>query len=224
MGSDQHQLEQSSTPKLSLLFSTPVGMESPERPGMITPPLYSSASVPFRWEEEPGKPKTCTTLTTYSNPKCLELPPRLLLMEPSPTTVLDGPYMGRSKIQTYSFRLNTSECYGSFRRNSFSPERDQHGAIVISKKGQKEKGFLGSWRKKGKRDVGGGSYVFPSSVDRESDCSREDEGRNVTGIRRTGSFSTLSARRSNFWATICGGLKQVVPWKSRKVKKDRLLG
>ncbi|KAJ0051468.1 hypothetical protein Pint_00603 [Pistacia integerrima] len=233
MGSDQlldHHVELTSTPKLSLLFSIPVSMDSPERPGMLTPPLYSSASVPFRWEEEPGKPKTCTTVTTYSNPnndlahKCLELPPRLLLMEPSPTSVLHGPYMGRSKIQASSFRLSTSQCYGSFRRNSFGPERDQLGAIALSKKGHKEKGLFGSWRKKGKRDVGGGSYVFPSSVDRESESSREDEMSKVTSFRRTGSFSTLSAPRSNFWATVYGGLKQVVPWKTRKTKKDGLLG
>lgn len=204
---DSDQLQLSSTPKLSLFFSIPISMESPERPGMLPSPLYSSASVPFRWEEEPGKPKTCTTETPYSNPKddlphkCLELPPRLSLMEPSPTTVLDGPYMGKSKIQASSFRLTAGQCYGSFRRSSFSLERSQLGAIVLSKKGHKEKGLFGSWWKKGKSDVGGGSYVFPSSVDRESEYSREDEGSNLTSIRRTGSFSSLSAPRSHFWVS-----------------------
>ncbi|KAG2284880.1 hypothetical protein Bca52824_044484 [Brassica carinata] len=35
------------------------------------------ASVPFCWEKQPGKPKN--PLLPLSYPKCLELPPRLLL-------------------------------------------------------------------------------------------------------------------------------------------------
>ncbi|KAH7578064.1 hypothetical protein ACOSP7_000811 [Xanthoceras sorbifolium] len=251
MGSETD-IEQSSTLTLPLFSITT--MESPERPGMLTSPLHTSASVPFRWEEEPGKPKPCTALTTYSNPnngfahKCLELPPRLLLMDhanssklsSSPTTVLEGPYVGRPRFQGSSFRMS-SECYGSFRR-SLSPERDHDplGAFVL-KRGHKERGGFGSWSwrrgvlKGNKREVGGGSYVFPSSVDRDSDCSREsDESSSstststsdkITTIKRAGSFPTLSVPvvKSHFWATIYGGLKQVVPWKIKKAKKDGLL-
>lgn len=268
MGPDSEAMyeDQSSTLKLPL-FSIPASMQSPERPGMLTPPLQTSASVPFRWEEEPGKPKPCTTLITLPDSsktdfshKCLELPPRLLIMDAananannitklsSPTTVLEGPYVGRSsRFQTPSFRMS-SECYGSFRRSTLSPEQrdqkdnDRFGAMVLSnsKIVKKEKGVFGSWGKKGlksnKREVGGGSYVFPSSVDRfyEIECSREEEGSSsnctsdeITRIRRSGSFTSVSlaATRPRFWATVYGGLKQVVvfPWRSRKAKKDGLL-
>ncbi|KAJ4728096.1 DUF688 domain-containing protein [Melia azedarach] len=242
MGSEAVDEELSLTLKLPL-FSIPANMHSPERPGMLTPPLHTSAAVPFRWEEEPGKPKPCTALATIPDSendlsqKCLELPPRLLLMDAnmtklsSPTTVLDGPYVGRSsRFQGPSFRMS-SECYGSFRK-SLSPERDhdEFGALVLSKRvHNNDKGLFGSWRKKSlksKKEVGGGSYVFPSSVDRESECSREGEGSSgssITRIRRSGSFTTVSRARPRFWATLCGGLKQVVvPWRNRKAKKDGL--
>jgi hypothetical protein len=101
------------------LFSVSL-MQSTEPSGMLTPPLHSSALVPFRWEEEPGKPRPCTALATVTNvfvTKCLELPPRLLsdIKLSSPTTVLEGPYVDRSKgkipwaqtrtwaFQTYNF-------------------------------------------------------------------------------------------------------------------------
>ncbi|KAE8662452.1 hypothetical protein F3Y22_tig00113337pilonHSYRG00087 [Hibiscus syriacus] len=82
MGSEAEK-QWSYTPKL-LLFSSPQAhKQSPERSGTLTPPLHASTTVPFRWEEEPGKPKPCTTLTIFSDlndlaQKCLELPPRLL--------------------------------------------------------------------------------------------------------------------------------------------------
>ncbi|XP_019082866.1 PREDICTED: uncharacterized protein LOC104699698 [Camelina sativa] len=38
---------------------------------------FSRASVPFSWEEEPGKPKHRILHPSYS--KCLDLPPRMLL-------------------------------------------------------------------------------------------------------------------------------------------------
>lgn len=225
--------ESSYTPKLALLSASHARMQSPERSGMLTPPLHASASVPFRWEEEPGKPKPCTALTTSSDfsPKCLELPPRLLTDAkstklPSPTTVLEGPYTGRNRFQSSSFRMG-SECYGSFRAGSCSPEMVKLGTMVLRKRGYKEKGILGSWRRrvfKARREVGGNSYVFPSSGDRESESSREGEESSttsvkITRIRRVGSFSTLSHSKSHFWASIREGLKQVVPW-SRREKKD----
>ncbi|XWS46250.1 hypothetical protein CRYUN_Cryun14cG0048400 [Craigia yunnanensis] len=229
--------ESSNTPKLPLLSASHAHMQSPERSGMLTPPLHASASVPFRWEEEPGKPKPCTTLTTFSNPndfaqKCLELPPRLLLDAKitklsSPTTVLECPYMGSARSQSSSFRMG-SECYGSFRAGSCSPEMVQLGTMFLSKKGYKEK-VLGSWRRALKaRREGGNSYVFPSSGYRDSECSREGEESsntsvNITRIRRIGSFPSLSRSKSHFWASIYEGLKQVVPW-SKRGKKDGFMG
>ncbi|GFY93507.1 hypothetical protein Acr_08g0019030 [Actinidia rufa] len=83
MGTEEEQ-EPSSTPKLPLLSLPPI--KSPERSGTLTPPLYTSASVPFRWEEEPGKPRPGTALlllptTTTTTTKGLELPPRLQSMD-----------------------------------------------------------------------------------------------------------------------------------------------
>lgn len=217
MGSETES-ELSSTPRLPLLFNPHVHacMQSPQRSGTLTPPLYAaSASVPFRWEEEPGKPRSCTSLSNPIDfrPKCLELPPRLLLDAnvcklSSPTKVLEGPYMGKQRFQSSSFRIIRRECYGSFHM-SCSPERGQLSTMVLSKRGLKEKGLLGSWRWgrrafTGKREVAGASYVFPSSMDREVEGGNEEEeisSKNVkiTRIRRSGRFSTHT--RSHFWVS-----------------------
>ncbi|GMI69566.1 maternal effect embryo arrest 47 [Hibiscus trionum] len=222
MGFEAAEKESSRLP----LFSSPHAhmAVSPERSGTLTPPSRASASVPFQWEEEPGKPKPCTTVTTFSDDfarKCLELPPRLLLLQEannnssklnSPTTVLDGPYVGRTRLLSSSFRMVKSERYGSFRAGSFSPEnvvrhRDD-GAVVVSKRGNK--GFVGS-RRRG--DVGGKSYVFPSCGDK----GEEYGGDRIAGMRKSGTLNS-----SHFWASIKEGLKQVVPW-SRREKKDRYI-
>ncbi|KAL4363707.1 hypothetical protein GQ457_04G030580 [Hibiscus cannabinus] len=213
--------ESSYIPKLRLLSVSHAQMHSPEPSGTLTPPFYvSAASVPFHWEEEPGKPKPCTPNEPAQ--KCLELPPRLLLDAKvtklsSPTTVLEGPYMGtgRARFQSSSFRMG-SECYGSFRS---TPEMVQLGTMVLSKRGYKEKGFLGSWRKaRPRREVSCNSYVFASS----GDGDRVGEGSNSDKITRIGSLPTLSHSKSHFWESIYQGLMQVVPW-SKREKKDRLL-
>ncbi|KAA8520763.1 hypothetical protein F0562_014965 [Nyssa sinensis] len=220
-----------STPKLPL-FSIPP-MQSPEPSGMLTPPLYTSASVPFRWEEEPGKPRPCAILTlcnpNNNGPKCLELPPRLLMESkftktPSPTTVLDGPYVGRPIFQSSSFRF-IGERLGSFgSSSSLSPERGQLGAMVLSKRGHKERGFFGTRGQRTlkikvcEKDVEGGSCVFSSSMDIADDES-SNPGVKMT---RNGSFTTLSQPRSPFWAAIYKGFKHVIPW-SRKSKKGGLI-
>lgn len=110
--------EPNSTPKLSLSKLPYKPREPP-----LTPPLHPSLSIPFRWEDAPGKPRAATydappTSSAATPPKnkaarCLELPPRLLLHDdakitsmPSPTMVLDGPYVGRSLsvVCTFSFQ------------------------------------------------------------------------------------------------------------------------
>ncbi|KAJ6679843.1 DUF688 FAMILY PROTEIN [Salix purpurea] len=63
--------EPSFTPPRLLLIPKPHAYgprQSPERSGTLTPPLHSSASVPFRWEEEPGKPREhCPTLISRTH-------------------------------------------------------------------------------------------------------------------------------------------------------------
>ncbi|KAG4914124.1 hypothetical protein AAZX31_19G242200 [Glycine max] len=160
-------------------------IQSPEteRSGMATPPLETLASVPFRWEQVPGKPRPSTALVPFSNPpdllpKCLELPPRLLI--PSPATV---------------FKVSTNNCYGS--------DTKLLGAMVLTK--ANDYCWFGSWRKKAfklnKREVTGASHVFPSS-------SLDTD---VPNMKRSAN--------SRLWTSICEGLKQVVPWKSKKLKK-----
>lgn len=56
----------------SLLYTS-----SPASPRVFASPIHTLASVPFCWEEQPGKPKN--PLRPHSYPKCLDLPPRLLL-------------------------------------------------------------------------------------------------------------------------------------------------
>ncbi|KAI4328928.1 hypothetical protein L6164_021242 [Bauhinia variegata] len=226
MGSEaEAEAEQNGIPRLPL-FSIPP-MQSPEHSGMLTPPLHTSVSVPFRWEEEPGKPRPCTALVPFTDPndflpKCLELPPRLLIEKlSSPITVLDGPYGGSRRFKSPSFRVS-KDCYGSF-----SAERGQLGAMVLTKGGIKEKGWFGSWRRKAimvKREVSGDSHVFPSSADRESDTGFGGESQSarveMTEMKHSGSSSNLNHSKSRLWTTICEGLKQANPWKSKRVKKD----
>ncbi|KAG6752671.1 hypothetical protein POTOM_042700 [Populus tomentosa] len=101
MRSDELGYDPSPTPKLSL-FSLPGKLpESPAR--MLTSPIHTLASVPFKWEDAPGKPSP-PCMPQSDEPKIdrwLELPPRLLAKAqesnmPSPAIVLDGPYVPRS--------------------------------------------------------------------------------------------------------------------------------
>ncbi|KAJ6976668.1 hypothetical protein D5086_022882 [Populus alba] len=77
MRSDELGYDPSPTPKLSL-FSLPGKLhESPAR--MLTSPIHTLASVPFKWEDAPGKPSP-PCMPQSDEPKidrCLELPPRL---------------------------------------------------------------------------------------------------------------------------------------------------
>ncbi|ESQ37772.1 hypothetical protein EUTSA_v10028866mg [Eutrema salsugineum] len=250
----------------------------------LSSPVHHSsiaASVPFSWEEEPGKPKqhssssassssSSSPLTSCSSSspethKSLELPPRLQSLEKdgepvtkllSPITVFDGPYsMTRSRrLDSPSFRMlvkGSGDCYGSFRSDIYGDledldEETKHqnmssGSLALVKK-RGRLGFFGFSKRralKGKTEFGRCSYVFPSSVDRESGCGRkvEEEGQDksfgygdgiscsqssrfsevkITNISRTGSFSTLpappSSSKSHFWTR----LKQVVPWRNKK--------
>ncbi|KFK30673.1 hypothetical protein AALP_AA6G013300 [Arabis alpina] len=235
-----------------------------------------AASVPFSWEEEPGKPKQHSSSSSSSSSpsassspkthKSLELPPRLLSIEKdggsitklnSPITVFDGPYgITRSRrLDSPSFRMmmvkGSSECYGSFRSDIYGDlddvEEDSGGSLAIVKK-RGRLGFFGFRKRKAlkgnKTEFGRNSYVFPSSVDRESEYKdKEEEDKSfgygdgiscsqssrfcevkITNIGRTGSFSALlatttpssSSSKSHFWTNVYAGIKQVVPWKNKK--------
>lgn len=195
--------EPSTTLKLSL-FSLP--RQPPEPSGTLTPPLRTSASVPFQWEEAPGKPRHCKTESKPKSARSLELPPRLLSENakvvnlPSPTTVLDGPdHLGRSLSFTYSFR-NNSETLGK---------------RVISRDGGGYFGSRrwGSFRKSTKEAVLGPSFSISSYVAAGGDQSQtsgvstagscgvqfgggDHANVKITRVRRRGSLLNLSHNKS----------------------------
>lgn len=203
MSFSEAEAEKSSIPTLPLFSIPPI--QSPEPSGTLTPPLHSTASVPFRWEEEPGRPRAYPTISkpTIS----LDLPPRLLLTDakvaklPSPTTVLEGPDTFRS----FSFRIPPERRRRwSFGEGSSSPERGS---------------FLGSWKRrvlnlsylKGKREGDGVSFVLSySSVDGEGEGEGEGEsssssngGGTMVKLTRVARSERLSSQaRSHFWVSI----------------------
>ncbi|XVF53382.1 hypothetical protein PTKIN_Ptkin05aG0095000 [Pterospermum kingtungense] len=211
MGSDA-ECETTTTPKLSL-YSFPGKTEEPS--GMLTPPIYTSASIPFQWEEAPGKPRPCpstsdtTTTSTQSKPNAarkLELPPRLLAHEakvtnmPSPTTVLDGPDACRFMSYTLPYRKG-----GSFR----SPDNKRVKAIFGSSR-------WGSFRKAGR--VVQGSFDFSTDPVEDDDNGAQVK---IARIRRKGSLSSLSLARSHVLESIYESFKQVVPWRRGREKMKK---
>ncbi|GLU21274.1 hypothetical protein SLE2022_374200 [Rubroshorea leprosula] len=196
----------STPPKLSLLnIPSKVKLET-QTPGTATPPLRSTISIPFQWEEEPGKPRLCDTGSGKPGGtavRCLELPPRLLYDDakvmPSPTTVLDGPYTFRSASLRKGGSFRSLEC--------------------------KEKVFFGSsrwasFRKGGEVAADSGFNFFPSGVLNDGDGgggSGHGTQVRITRVRRKGSLFSLHSR-SDLWASIYTSLKQVVPWRRGQEK------
>ncbi|XP_075111767.1 uncharacterized protein LOC107784838 isoform X2 [Nicotiana tabacum] len=172
----------SSPPKLPLF-----AMKSPQHSGILTPPLHTLASVPFKWEEEPGKPKPCTDLITlpssiFNEPKCLEPPPRFYLENtktPSPTTVREGPY------------------------NVLKPKgRGQLGTLVLYKNNNVRRRRGNWWRRYLKRKGGRNKETNVDLTDCGSDC--DESGHNsstvkMARLRRNGSFSSLTQSRPHIW-------------------------
>ncbi|KAI3439456.1 uncharacterized protein J3R85_004887 [Psidium guajava] len=203
-----------STPKL-FIWSLPNHRRDPS--DMPDPPLQTSISIPFEWEEVPGKPKRANDQpkpSAAASPQCLEPPPRLwdeakFTNTPSPTSVLDGPsYMGRRSAQTFSFR----KIGGSFR----SPEKR-------SKREVKEKvSIFGSMRwgiLREKADDVGGIPEFLSSfrgATSGGDGGGGDGYSHADTRRRRGGFIGLSQSKSHLWATLCENFKQVVPWRRKQ--------
>ncbi|CAH8318027.1 unnamed protein product [Eruca vesicaria subsp. sativa] len=131
------------TPKLPL-FSIPLN-RAYETPGLATPPVNIAGSVPFLWEEAPGKPRVSDENkppTSKQNTggrggvmRCLELPPRLIspvtVNEPSPTTVLDGPYVIPRRSLSVIWRSEKqSECRSISSRSTNGSCCDGGGTTV----------------------------------------------------------------------------------------------
>lgn len=53
---DEEEAEEALIPKLSLSSLPRKPREQP--PGTVTPPLYTTVSIPFQWEEAPGRPRS----------------------------------------------------------------------------------------------------------------------------------------------------------------------
>ncbi|KAG8391956.1 hypothetical protein BUALT_Bualt01G0241100 [Buddleja alternifolia] len=221
------------TYKLPLLHITSTTMHSPEhQSGTSTPPLQTTASVPFKWEEHPGKPRPCTGIIpepakSLDLPPCrmpLSDPPNKFTKTPSPTSVFDGPYnVGRPKFSSFRLFREGKDYYDS---SSSSPDEGtaMHVLLGNKKSGEKKGRGLFGKLKGGKKEADRGSIGFSpdstSSFDSEESCN----GVNISGrkMRRNGSFSSVPhATSSHLLASIYEGFKQVMQWKSsRKPKKD----
>lgn len=141
---------------------------------------------------------------------------KIITKSPSPTTVFDGPYVGKTVF-------SSSSRFSSKRQVSFdstSSEGFQIGAVLLEKRasGQKGSGLFGSWAQKAQKpkktlklegsekEAGEGSFVFsPYSMDAAA-CDDENENDSsskvkMAKIRRNGSFLSISRARSNFWVS-----------------------
>lgn len=106
--------------------------------------------------------------------------------------------MTNNRFKSPSFRMsnrnNGYSCYGS----SSGSDRGLLGAMVLIKG---ESGWFGSWRKKVKREVIGGSYVFPSATDNGESGGSIADTRNNKMTKRSMSSSALSHGKSRVWVS-----------------------
>ncbi|MBA0735593.1 hypothetical protein Gogos_019428 [Gossypium gossypioides] len=184
------------TPKLSL-YSFPCMAK--ESSGMMTPPIHASVSIPFLWEEAPGRPRRSyrgseneTDTSNGSKPnvaRSLELPPRLLAKAkvanmPPPTTVLDGP----DAFRPGSFRSLDNKWldkFGSSRWRSFR----KAGRVVER------------------------SFDFSTSVGVGDAGGSGTTEAKIARVRKKACFLNLSHARSHVLASIYESFKKVVPWR-----------
>lgn len=205
-----------STPKLSLskLPNKPRNYNNPLlAAAYTTPPLHPSVSIPFQWEEAPGKPK----VTKSKAARCLDLPPRLTLLlneagkmtnTPSPTTVFDGPYVGRS-----------FSCV-----NEAALERKEE---IMNGDNNKDVMMMRSWRWENLKEnnrgvVVKGSFDFSGPLS-SSNSSAYDFDTNQRKFLRKGSFFSFSRNNSNLLGGIYESFKQAVPWRWRRAKNKRAI-
>ncbi|XP_076917565.1 uncharacterized protein LOC143577686 [Bidens hawaiensis] len=190
-------------PRLSLFSIT---THIPEPSGTKTPPLQPAASVPFQWEEQPGKPRPCTDIVVASTQpnKRLDLPPRLTMTDStkpslrSPTTVLDGPGDLGGKPS-------------SFRESFRFPKRRRRQKSLDSN-------FSDPWSPSwlpGEQQLQ--RLLLPGSkIDSPLMTPSMDAGfvEGKTKMRRNSSMSKVSG--SHIWAKIYEGFKRVViPWRKK---------
>ncbi|KAJ8534827.1 hypothetical protein K7X08_016555 [Anisodus acutangulus] len=194
-----------STPKLALFSTPPLTMKLKYSPqyssGILTPPLNTTlVSVPFKWEEQPGKPRPCTDLIISifndHQPKSLEPPPaRLYCLEntkiPSPTTVLDNVERGRLGTLVLYNKNNKVRCRRGYWWHRFVKRRKGGGG------NKKETG------------VGEGNFVFSSSSHVDSTNSSVKMARHRRNAKSN----------SHILASIYEGFKQVIPWKAKSQRK-----
>ncbi|KAL7106891.1 hypothetical protein ACP275_06G020500 [Erythranthe tilingii] len=217
--------EKISTPKLSL---SKLPCKPREPPQLLTPPLHPSVSIPFRWEEAPGKPRATADDAAAAAPssaaaeeppknkavaRCLDLPPRLMMLHddpkitlmPSPTMVLDGPYMGRSLSLACTF---------SFRKGPAVVTTGREDGLRAGKKGSGGRNFgsgrWGSFKEEEKFDRG--SFDFSHSL---GEMFKSETNVKITRVRRRRSFFNLSTMNSNL-LDIYASFKQAVPWRRRR--------
>ncbi|CAA0824692.1 Unknown protein [Striga hermonthica] len=166
---------------------------------MLTPPIQPHVSVPFRWEEAPGKPRPAATSERRpAAARCLDLPPRLVVDEakftimPSPETVLDGPYVGRSLSLACTF---------SFRKVAAGRVEEGIG-----------QGRWGSFREI-EGSSGRGSFVISHTL---GEMFKSERNVRVTRVRRRRrSFFNMATVNSNL-LDICASFKRAVPWRRRR--------
>ncbi|KAK6155572.1 hypothetical protein DH2020_009820 [Rehmannia glutinosa] len=195
---DDH-CEPNSTPKLTLSKLPCKPIREPIIQ-MLTPPLHPSVSIPFRWEEAPGKPRSTAvaadpateTLAAAKNKvaRCLDLPPRLLqddakiTIMPSPATVLDGPYVGRSLSLACTFSFRKGPVIAG-REEGLRPAKKSGGGNFGS-------GRWGSFRDEEKLDRG--SFDLSHTL---GEIFRRENNVKITRVRRRRSFFNLSTVNSN---------------------------
>lgn len=184
---------------------------------MQTPPINKLASIPFQWEEAPGKPREIFTTNPYPKPpyhktpaaRCLDLPPRLINnVKTSPTTVLDGPFScsGQSSSGTPSYCMLKG--YSSL---SLVEEMRREGRDDEKKWDLKENGRL----KFGSSSWSWGSFKGSGMGYRSASVRSHKSAVKFSKVKRRSSFFRISQASSNLWAGVYGSLKQVAPWRWR---------
>ncbi|CAO2821329.1 unnamed protein product [Amaranthus hypochondriacus] len=208
-------------PKLTLSYLPSHKPLAQESPWALTPPLHPMVSIPFQWEEAPGKPRPNSILSPLKpkSVRCLELPPRLLVednMSSSPTTVLDGPRLVKSlSHRFYVEGLGQESC-----TDLGLEENKIDGLGPGQGNGRRQ---FGPWRRwasgngtKWNQKLDKGNYGFSDRVD--SKYERDIEVK-ITRFRKKskGSFYKLTHASSRVLENIVECLKQIV---TRRPKQE----